>query len=107
MTGMQEIPAATLQKLLSETPPVLLDVREEWELEQARLPGTLHIPMAQIPSRFRELDAAAHIVVVCHHGMRSQQVVQFLKNKGFARVDNLAGGLDAWAEQVDPSMPRY
>lgn len=104
---MHEIPPQTLQQLLHDTPPLLLDVREEWELEQARLAGTLHIPMAQIPSRFRELDATAHIVVVCHHGMRSQQVAQFLKSKGFARVDNLAGGLDAWADQVDPSMPRY
>ncbi|MGH8453988.1 MAG: rhodanese-like domain-containing protein [Nevskiales bacterium] len=104
---MQQISPQALQQLLSMTRPIVVDVREDWEYAQAHLPGSLHIPMGQIPARFGELDAAQPVVLVCHHGMRSLQAGQFLEKKGFAQVSNLAGGIDAWAEQVDSSMPRY
>lgn len=91
--------------------PVLLDVREDWEVAQAplRVPGTptLHIPMHQIPARRSELDPVQPVVCFCHHGMRSAQVVAFLMHHGHAEVYNLAGGTDAWSLQVDPSVPRY
>jgi len=90
--------------------PVLLDVREPWEISQAALnvPGTptLCIPMAQIPARLGELDVARPIVCVCHHGMRSLQVALFLRRHGF-KTHNLDGGIDAWSTQVDASVPRY
>jgi rhodanese-related sulfurtransferase len=105
--AVQQISPQELQKLSNTTKPTVLDVREEWEYAQAHLPGSVHIPMGQIPARFNELDAAQPVVVICHHGMRSLQVGQFLEKKGFTQVSNLAGGLDAWAEQIDPSMPRY
>ncbi|MEP7298966.1 MAG: rhodanese-like domain-containing protein [Burkholderiales bacterium] len=91
--------------------PVLLDVREPWEFALAaiRVDGlrTLHIPMNEIPGRLAELDAAQPVVCICHHGMRSAQVVAFLERQGFDAAYNLAGGIDAWSEQVDATVPRY
>lgn len=91
--------------------PVLLDVREAWELQTARLdlPGarTLHIPMGTLPARLHELDRAQPILGLCHHGARSQQCVAFLQRQGFDAVYNVAGGIDAWSLAVDPSVPRY
>ena len=93
------------------TQPVLLDVREDWELETARLtlPGArlLHIPMGQLPQRLAELDPAQTILALCHHGMRSLQCVAFLQRQGHAHVYNVHGGIDVWSTQVDASVPRY
>ena len=91
--------------------PVVLDVREPVELEVAQLQPAgfdlIHIPMYDIPARMAELDPERPVACLCHHGMRSQQVAMFLQRQGFAQVANLAGGIDAWAAQVDPSVPRY
>ena len=95
----------------SDAPPLLLDVREGWEVAVAAIhAGTApecHIPMGRIPERLAELDTEQPVVCICHHGMRSEQVAHFLERQGFAAVYNLAGGIDAWAEQVDTSVPRY
>ena len=94
--------------------PVLLDVREPWEVATAalRVPGStaLDIPMNEIPARIGELTELAEqqsIVCICHHGARSAQVVAFLMRQGVTPVYNLAGGIDAWSTHVDPSVPRY
>ena len=87
--------------------PVLLDVREPWEYEKVRLEQSKHIPLREIPARFGEIDAGADVVVICHHGGRSIQAAMFLDKQGYTRVRNLAGGVDAWARQVDPAMPVY
>jgi len=87
--------------------PLLLDVRESWEWDTCHLDGAVHIPMRTIPVRWQELDPATPTVVVCHHGGRSLQVSNFLEHQGFSGVYNLAGGVHLWAQQVDPSMPRY
>ena len=103
-----EIAPAALQALLeSGTPPLVLDVRENWEREAARLPGTLDIPMGQIPQRLDELPRDRDIVVMCHGGMRSLKVAQFLAHNGFSHVANLSGGIHAWANDVDPSIGTY
>ena len=85
----------------------LLDVREDWEFQTARIEGSILIPMGQVASRIAELDSAAETVVICHHGGRSMQVAGLLEQLGFPNVINLAGGVDAWARLVDPSMPVY
>lgn len=85
----------------------LLDVREEWEFQTAHIEGSLLIPMGQVASRIAELDSTAETVVICHHGGRSMQVAGLLEQLGFPQVVNLAGGVDAWARLVDPSMPVY
>jgi len=87
--------------------PVVLDVREAWELDIARLPDVLHIPMAQVPSRLGELDPASEIVVMCRSGGRSMQVALFLSRNGFQSVANLTGGILAWSRDVDPSINQY
>ncbi len=86
---------------------VLLDVREAEEVALVQLPHSVHIPMGDIPSRLPELDPEAETVVYCHHGVRSLRVVHFLRQHGFARAVNLAGGIEAWASEVDPRMVRY
>ena len=87
--------------------PQLLDVREPWEFQTARLAGSTLLPLRELPARFGELDAGADTVVICHHGGRSMQAAIFLERQGFARLHNLAGGVDAWARSVDPAMPVY
>ena len=86
--------------------PVLLDVREPWEFELARIEGSKLIPMSQLGERFTELDPDAEIVVICHHGNRSSYVTRALRRAGFEKVLNLEGGLDAYSF-VDESVPTY
>ena len=90
---------------------LLLDVREGWEFDTAaiRLPGwtTRHMPMGSVPTALEELDPLQPVACICHHGVRSAQVVAFLERQGFATVYNLAGGIDAWSTQVDTRVPRY
>jgi rhodanese-related sulfurtransferase len=85
----------------------VLDVREARELDVCRLEGALHIPMAEIQDRTDDLPTDQLLVVICHHGARSQMVVDFLRSAGFDNAVNLDGGIDAWACDVDQSMPRY
>ncbi len=100
-------PAELKQRLDEREPLVLLDVRQDWETRLCKLDNALHIPIEEIELRTEELDPAAEIVVYCHQGVRSAAVAEFLRSLGFAKVRNLAGGLDAWARTVDPSMRRY
>jgi rhodanese-related sulfurtransferase len=86
----------------------VLDVREPWELDVARISGSKHIPMGDIPSRFnQELNPDDHIVVVCHHGVRSMNVTAWLRQQGFERVQSLRGGIDRWSREIDSSVPLY
>jgi rhodanese-related sulfurtransferase len=85
----------------------LLDVREPWELEIAGIAGTIHIPMAAVPDHSNTLDAKTPVAVLCHSGVRSAHVASLLAARGFARVANITGGIDAWSVQVDTSVPRY
>lgn len=88
--------------------PTLLDVRETWEVDTAKIVGSKHIPMGDIPARFnQELDPEDHIVVICHHGVRSMNVTAWLRQQGFEKVQSLQGGIDRWARQVDPTVPVY
>ncbi|MET0542525.1 MAG: rhodanese-like domain-containing protein [Variovorax sp.] len=91
--------------------PVLLDVREPWELQTASVVPAgftlLAIPMNTIPARLAELDPAQRVACLCHHGARSQRVAMFLSQNGFDTLANVAGGIDAWSAQHDPSVPRY
>jgi rhodanese-related sulfurtransferase len=86
--------------------PVLLDVREPWEFELARIEGSKLIPMSELGERFTDLDPGAETVVICHHGNRSSYVTQALQRAGFEKVLNLEGGLDAYSF-VDGSVPPY
>jgi adenylyltransferase/sulfurtransferase len=89
------------------TGPLVLDVREKWELDVARIPEVLHIPMGEVPARVGELDAEREIVVMCRSGGRSMKVAEFLDRSGFKNVTNLTGGILAWSRDVDPSVRAY
>jgi adenylyltransferase/sulfurtransferase len=99
-------PEELASRLRSADPPALLDVREPWEHELAALPAARLIPMEELPFRAGELERDREVVVYCHHGIRSAAVVEWLRGLGVAAV-NLAGGIDAWAVRVDPSLHRY
>ncbi len=107
---MQNITAPELSAWLadaSKISPFLLDVREPGEHQICHIPGVTLMPMQTVPMRLQELDPAAVIVCICHHGGRSMQVAHFLEQNGFSQVVNLTGGVHAWANQVDNSMPTY
>ncbi len=105
---MREISVEDVAKRLREDSSfVLLDVREPDELATVKVEGARWIPMREIPQRLGELDANAPIAVMCHHGGRSERVAGFLIARGFTDVANVEGGIDAYAERVDPSLARY
>ena len=86
----------------------LLDVRELWEFETAKISGAKLMPMGEVPSRaHQELDPEDHIVVVCHHGVRSMNVTAWLRQQGFDKAQSMRGGIDAWSCEIDPDVPRY
>lgn len=87
--------------------PLLLDVREPWEVAVCRIEGSEFAPMQTIPQRLTALTPERDTVCICHHGGRSMNVAMFLERHGFTSVFNLAGGVDAWARQVDRAMPTY
>ena len=91
----------------SRPAPLLLDVREPWEISTASIAGCVSIPMREIPERSEELDDETPIVCICHHGARSMQVAAFIAGRGADDVHNLTGGVAAWAHQVDPTFPTY
>ena len=84
----------------------ILDVRERWEYELARLPGAILIPLGELAERMKELDPVRPVAAYCHHGMRSLQALQFLQSAGFGDLAHLSGGIDAYS-RLDPSVPRY
>ncbi len=91
-----------------DEPPVLLDVREPWEFETARIEGAVLMPMGDVTSRANaELDPDAHIVVMCHHGQRSLSVTAWLRQQGFEQAQSLAGGIEHWSRAVDGSVPHH
>jgi len=106
---VRQLSPVDLQRRLGQDPaPLLLDVREPWEFAIARIDGSVNMPMSGLGAIWRDaLDPARETVVICHHGGRSFQVALFLERAGFAQVANLDGGINAWAEEVDPAMPRY
>ncbi len=104
-----EITPEDLKSLLeANSDVVVLDCREPWEFETAKMEGSKHIPMNDIPARFpQEVDAGKHVVVVCHHGVRSMNVTVWLRKQGYEKVQSLAGGIDRWARQIDRKVPVY
>lgn len=106
-----EVSNREVQELLAAGGPescILLDVREPWEFEEARIEGSVLMPMGEVGSRAaQELESEARIVVICHHGVRSMSIAAWLREQGYERAQSLRGGIDAWAAEIDPSIPRY
>ncbi len=99
---------ALSQSLQQPHPPPLLDVREPWEVQLAAIPGSIFMPMGEVPSRaHQELDPDQPLVVLCHHGARSLNVAMWLRQQGFDQAQSLAGGIDQWSRSIDPGVSRY
>jgi adenylyltransferase/sulfurtransferase len=114
MNDPQEIPievdVKTVHQRLSgsgKTKPIILDVREDFERDICKINGSVAIPMGQIADKWQNLDSNQEWIVHCHHGMRSLRVTQFLRERGFRHVQNMAGGIQAWARQIEPGMRKY
>ena len=103
--------SAWIQSLPAGAQPVVLDVREPWEIQTASVPADGFVlrasPMQEIPARLGELDADQPVACLCHHGARSQRVALVLENQGFSQAVNISGGSDAWSVEHDPARPRY
>ena len=91
----------------AEKKPVLLDVREVWEYKTCHIDGSQLVSMRTIPARLHEFKRDEEIVAICHHGNRSAMVANFMEQQGFDKMINLAGGVNAWAKEIDQSMPTY
>jgi rhodanese-related sulfurtransferase len=87
-------------------PVQVLDVREPWEFAIASIPGSVNVPLGMLPERAGDIDPARPVYALCHHGGRSLRATQWLRQNGYRAV-NVAGGIDAWAEAIDPGMARY
>ncbi len=95
--------------IASQSPPALIDCREEDEFAIASIPGAKLLPMSQFVQRISELDAlrTERVIVHCHHGGRSLRVARWLRDQGFPKAQSMAGGIDGWALEIDPATPRY
>jgi rhodanese-related sulfurtransferase len=103
-----EISPSEASTLLATWQAKLIDVREPWEFETARVANSLLIPMGEVASRaHQELDPEEHLLILCHHGIRSMNVTVWLRNQGFEQAQSVRGGIDAWSAQVDQAVPRY
>ena len=103
-------PQEVRRRMESEEKLVLIDVREPFEHQQASIAGTQLIPMNTVPARLQELDAQADeamLIVFCHHGVRSLNVVNWLREQGVEACQSMQGGIDRWSLEIDPSVPRY
>lgn len=103
-----ETTVQALKDLLASGADVqLVDVRDDWELAVAALPGARHIPLPTLPTALDTLDSDRPVVLLCHHGMRSLQAAIWLRQQGFGEATSVAGGIDAWSREIDRSVPTY
>jgi rhodanese-related sulfurtransferase len=108
--SIQQLSARQLKDWLddpSQPAPVLLDVREPWEFSTCHIAQSVSMPMQTVPAHLEEFQADVPYVAICHHGARSQQVALFLERNGMTKLFNLQGGIDAWSQSIDPSIPQY
>lgn len=104
---MQNLAPDAFKALIASPGTVVLDVRTPEEIEIAALPGAINIPLGELGQRVDELNRSAPIAVLCHHGVRSEMAGRILERNGFAAVAHLIGGIDAWSQVIDPTIPRY
>ncbi len=100
-------PKEVHDRLQAEDDFVLLDIRQPSEIDLACIDDAICIPMGEIPNVYEQLSKEKDIVVICHHGIRSARICEFLRSQGYERAINMTGGTDAWSVEVDPSLPRY
>jgi rhodanese-related sulfurtransferase len=104
---MRKLDAPQLAEYLNHSQPLLIDVREPWEFEICHLEDSTNIPMGQIPQHLSVIGSANECGIICHHGVRSLRVIQYLQQQDMDHLINLEGGVDGWARQVDKDMLLY
>jgi rhodanese-related sulfurtransferase len=102
-----EVSVHDLKRALDERSATVVDVREAWEHDVAKIDGAKLIPLSEFAARAKELPRDQPILIHCHHGGRSMQATQWLRRQGYDKVSNVAGGIDAWSREIDPNTPRY
>lgn len=102
-----EVSVHDLKRALDSGNAAVVDVREPWEAEIAKVPGAKLIPLGEFTARAGELPRDKPLLVMCHHGGRSMQATQWLRRQGYAQASNVAGGIDAWSREIDAAVPRY
>lgn len=107
MPEARQLSPAAVREHLADAGGQLIDVRERWEYDLVHLPDAQLIPLAELPSRLREINPSEPVIVYCHHGIRSWHAACFFVHSGFERVCNLSGGIDAWSREIDPALARY
>ena len=105
--NMEVAPAEVKDKFARDEKFLLVDVREKWEYDTSHIEGSVLIPLREIPSNLAQLEAAGEIVLFCHHGMRSLDAAAWLRSQGVEGARSMAGGIDRWSAEIDPSIPRY
>ena len=102
-----EVSVHDLKRALAQGSATVVDVREPWEAEIAKIEGTLLVPLSVFAAQAKELPRDKPILIHCHHGGRSMQATQWLRRIGYDKAANVAGGIDAWSLEIDPATPRY
>lgn len=102
-----EVSVHDLKRALDERSALVVDVREPWEHDVAKIDGAKLIPLSEFAARAQELPRDQPVLIHCHHGGRSMQATQWLRRQGYDKVSNVAGGIDAWSREIDPNTPRY
>lgn len=107
MTVQHLSPTDVAARLGDANPPIIIDVRERWEYDIAHVEPSTLIPLSTLPAQVETLDPSQCYALLCHHGMRSEMAANWLAQHGFTQLINIDGGIDAWSDQVDPSLARY
>lgn len=107
MTDLEITPSEAKKLLDTGAGVLLVDVREPWEFQVCSIAGAKLIPMGAIPANLQALDTDDEVICYCHHGMRSLDVVVWLRGQGVERARSLAGGIERWSLEIDPRVPRY
>jgi rhodanese-related sulfurtransferase len=105
--NMEVAPREVEDMLARSEKPLFVDVREQWEYDTSHIEGSVLIPLREIPANLARLEAASELVLFCHHGMRSLDAAAWLRSQGVEGARSMAGGIDRWAAEIDPSIPRY
>lgn len=107
LANIEVAPRAVRELLVRGDDFLFVDVREQWEHDVARIEGTVLIPLRQIPANLVRLSEAREVVLFCHHGVRSLDAAAWLRSQGVEGARSMSGGIDRWAVEVDPRVPRY
>ena len=107
LANIEITPRETKDLLARDDKVLFVDVREPWEYDTAHIEGSVLIPLREIPSNLQRIENAEKVVIFCHHGMRSLDAATWLRSQGVEDAKSMAGGVDRWSTEIDPTIPRY